>query len=443
MVGATLRLRRPADRSLRGQRDARRRRADGPTPLATPTAAAGSLAVSVTNISAEAAASRLTEAFVGHHAVLDLGGPRSPRRPTRPWRSRWPRPTIKAGSGAGIANVSIFKSEARVGLVDASNANSQASATRAFVDNNAIDQRRVNVTLDADSITEAKADIFFRSASAASPTSAVGDTIGTAAHDTEAFVGDDVTLQLTGRLTLDAPGGTSATPWSPTQRLAGRVRLGHRRDHVIDSDTARLDRQRRRRSTATSVKVEGRKRPTRPRPTSIRWDSPASSPSATSTRREGHRLGLRAGSGRPAPASRGQPLDGDHDRLGAGIDVDADLTSTVTAIADSWRGFASVGGSTNAIADARRRRRGPRSALGRPEAQSGDVDVLASSSARQGGARPARIAAFARRGAANADADFNARRRAGGGLERRRGAAAAAREASTWPPGRTTTGPSS
>jgi hypothetical protein len=84
----------------------------------------GSLAVNVDNIESEATASRLTEAFVGQHAVVDLGVASLTATADTSMILPLAEATISTGSGAGIANVNFLTVTSRVGLVDAGDAGS-------------------------------------------------------------------------------------------------------------------------------------------------------------------------------------------------------------------------------------------------------------------------------------------------------------------------------
>ena len=206
--------------------------------LATADGGSGTLGVAVSTIKAEAAASRVTEAFVGHHADIDLGGFSLTARADATMAQPLAEATISTGSGAGLANVNVLSVEARVGLVNAIDPNSQSSATRAFIDHDAeIDA--FNLTLDADADTEAKAISTSHVTFAGLADIVAASVKAVAAHDTEAYVGDDVKLTLSGALNVDAAAATTATPLSNANSLSPGVSYQNT-DVVLllDSDTA-------------------------------------------------------------------------------------------------------------------------------------------------------------------------------------------------------------
>jgi hypothetical protein len=197
----------------------------------------GALIANVSVIRAEAAASRLTETFVGHHADIDLGGDSLTAHADMNTGAPLAEATITTGSGGGIANVSTFAVEGRVGLVDSADANSQASATRAFVDHNAAITAGA-LTLEADSNTEAEADVSQPLGFGGVVNVSLIDVKGVAAHDTDAYVGDDVTLTLSGALRIDANARTTARP--SVANNSASLGVSYAQSEVtteIDSDT--------------------------------------------------------------------------------------------------------------------------------------------------------------------------------------------------------------
>jgi hypothetical protein len=197
----------------------------------------GALIANVSVIRAEAAASRLTEAFVGHHADVDLGGDSLTAHAALNTGAPLAEATIATGSGGGIANVSDFVVEGRVGLVDSADGSSQASATRTFVGDHAVITAGA-LTLEADSDTEAQADVSQPVGFGGLVNVGLIDVTGVAAHDTEAYVGDDVALTLSGALRIDAHATTTATP--SVANHSASLGVSYAESHVttrIDSDT--------------------------------------------------------------------------------------------------------------------------------------------------------------------------------------------------------------
>ncbi|HET9217460.1 MAG TPA: LEPR-XLL domain-containing protein, partial [Terriglobia bacterium] len=174
--------------------------------IATTSGGSGSFGIDVTGITAKAAASRETEAFVGHDAQIDLGGASLTLTADTTMSEAMAQATVGGGSGAGLANIDVFEVAATVG-VDGS----QASATRAFIGDGAAILAN-NVSLFADSMTEAAATSdTFGIGGVANVT--LSEVRATAAHDTEAFVGNNVTINISGVLTIDADNQLSkATP---------------------------------------------------------------------------------------------------------------------------------------------------------------------------------------------------------------------------------------
>ncbi|MDX2378988.1 MAG: hypothetical protein QNM02_04430, partial [Acidimicrobiia bacterium] len=177
--------------------------------------------VAVTVLIADAKLSRTTEAFVGHHAILDLGG--SSLTATAKSLSALSTANASGGSG-GIVDVGTFKATAFLGsdtiFLPALPSNPQdytaarptmgtRAVTRAYVGDGA-SVIAGNVTLDADAISLATATTEFIGISFIGVK--IADTLATAAHDTDAFVGDNAFLNLTGKLSINANGSSTATP---------------------------------------------------------------------------------------------------------------------------------------------------------------------------------------------------------------------------------------
>ncbi|GGO80245.1 hypothetical protein GCM10011348_16530 [Marinobacterium nitratireducens] len=200
--------------------------------------AAAALVVTVSDIKVEAAASRETEAFIGNYADIDLTGHSISLRANTNTGSDLANAEINSGSGAGLANISLMDASARVGLVDAEDASSQASATRAYVGNH-VELDAVNLTLDADANTSADAEVDAPVTIGGIANVTLTNVIGTAAHDTEAYVGNDGDLNLTGWLKVTADAETTATP--SANRAGGSFGVDFGDTDVttlIDSDTS-------------------------------------------------------------------------------------------------------------------------------------------------------------------------------------------------------------
>ncbi len=165
----------------------------------------------VTVISAEAAASRLTEVFVDNGANLNLGGTSLIGTATTSTGAPLASAGVTKAGGGGIASVNKISVDARVGLVDANDAGSQASATRAYVGNGATIVAH-NVTLDAISNTTAEAKVHIPVALGGVVQVTLTELTGTAAHNTQASIGNNSTLTLSGALSLKADAQTTASP---------------------------------------------------------------------------------------------------------------------------------------------------------------------------------------------------------------------------------------
>ena len=242
----------------------------------------------VTDMTSLAVASRATEAFVGHHASLDLGGSAIALRADATMGEPVAFASNQGGS-AGLVSIAVFKADAIVGddmrgavtvsianpavftlgghglvvgdmvrltttgslptglsagatyyVVSATSSTFQLSSTprgppiatsgtqsgthtlyrvgrsltRAFVgDAASVTAGRLDIL--ATSTTEAKSEISFLGIAAFVGVQ-IGRTTATAAHDTEAFVGDDAILNLSGALVI------SATRRRPRRRTSTR-----------------------------------------------------------------------------------------------------------------------------------------------------------------------------------------------------------------------------
>ena len=165
--------------------------------LASATGAAGSLGVTVGIFTALATASRATEAFIGHDSVLRLGTGTAIFTASTELVDPMAQASVVSGS-ASLIDVSVFSATATVGQLGT---DGPLSATRAFVGDNASVTARA-LTLDAASRTSSDAELTTGALSFVGV--GVSDVIATAAHDTEAFIGRDVRIRLTGALVLDA-----------------------------------------------------------------------------------------------------------------------------------------------------------------------------------------------------------------------------------------------
>ena len=155
------------------------------------------LLVGVAGTSATANVTRTVEAFVGHHADVNLG--------TGALSATATSPVTKAdadsrGAGAGTVNVTALKS---LGDVD--------GLTSAYVDANAsVDAG--SLTLSATSTTTALAATNFIGFSAIAGVTG-SKTIANAGHDTVVRIGDDAVVNVgNGAITMTATGTSTATP---------------------------------------------------------------------------------------------------------------------------------------------------------------------------------------------------------------------------------------
>jgi hypothetical protein len=232
------------------------------------------------------------------------------------------------------------------------------------------------VTLDADSNTEAKAE-------SKSPVSVGGladvssaDITGTAAHDTEAYVGNDVRLTLAGRLEIDAMATTTAKPSASNNSVSVGVSYSETDvNTVIDSDTVAwignggmID--------AVSVKVKAEATHTAlAKVDTDGFSGVVSIGDLDAEAKDTGSVNVRIG-----PSGGGS--SGNRSVItttgAAGIDIDAKLTSSVTS-SPSLGSFSllSGGGTADAIATNEATVTARIGGWANLNAQSGDVDVLA------------------------------------------------------------------
>jgi len=166
-------------------------------------------------MSADAHFDRQTEAFVGHHAVLNMQGFALTLTATTTPAGPHAWAEVDGGSG-GLVSVTAFNAVATVGQAGAA-----GGATRTYIGTGA-SVSASHVTMTATSSTEAKADVSYVGIGGFVGVSA-SQTTAEAGHDTEAIVGQDTTLTLTGNLSASANGTSKATPIiSGPMRLSGR-----------------------------------------------------------------------------------------------------------------------------------------------------------------------------------------------------------------------------
>ena len=180
--------------------------------LAEASTTSGSVSVASVNVMvAEAAVAQETQGFVGHHADLNLTGILDITAKTV-FDDPVATASVTGGSG-GVVDVGVFTAKAAVGDYtandDALASYSVDSATRAFIDHDA-EVGAASIELDADSKTTSNASINFFQVGAAAATIAAADA--TNGHDTQAYVGDDADIDISGTLTIDAFGEVFATP---------------------------------------------------------------------------------------------------------------------------------------------------------------------------------------------------------------------------------------
>lgn len=205
--------------------------------------AVGGLVVSV--FEADATISRSTEAFVGHHANLQLAAAALTVSAQNPNTVA----TASASSkGGGLGSVEVFSASASVGddtvfLAPAAGAlpdGTLATAARRGVTRASIDADAVvvagDVTLDADATVTADTSVEMFSITAFLGVKA-GKTIATVTYDAEAFVGDRARLTLGGALVADADLTTHATPRIENLSVSAGVGLSaFTLRSLIDSD---------------------------------------------------------------------------------------------------------------------------------------------------------------------------------------------------------------
>ena len=202
--------------------------------------AGSAFAVSV--IDSDAKVSRTTEAFVGHHADLNLG---SGDLTLTAWSPQVRAVTTSRGTSVGvIASVSVFSADASIGddtvslpVVSAPGAYAGQgddykngrptvavrSVTRAYIgDDASVDAR--NVTLDADSDALAEATTKYAGISGFVGVK-VAETLANTNHDTEAWIGNRAAITLSGALSLSADDKLRATPTLESFDLAGLLQI--------------------------------------------------------------------------------------------------------------------------------------------------------------------------------------------------------------------------
>ena len=187
----------------------------------------------VSTVETFATASRATEAFVGTNSTLNLGGSSLTAIADTIMTTPMARAVVDGGSGAGIANVNTMQATATIGT---GTNQDQDSATRSFVGSGTT-VNAGTVTLHALSNTTADAIVDSGSGAGIADIS-ITNIFATNAHDTEAYVGDNTTLTLSGALDIKADSTVNANPKSENVSGAGLVQYGSADlKTVLDSDT--------------------------------------------------------------------------------------------------------------------------------------------------------------------------------------------------------------
>src|SRR5581483_10852044 len=168
----------------------------------------------VSELIAEAKAERQTEAFVGHHASLQLGGGSATFTADATPSSPMADALSLGESGGAVASISTYKTLATI---------DPSSAARAFVRDNA-SATAGSLTLQATSNTTANADGKFVDISGF-----LGDQVGSIeannGQNTEAYIGDDATVNLGGNLLVQATNTATVTPSISSLSLSGGVSM--------------------------------------------------------------------------------------------------------------------------------------------------------------------------------------------------------------------------
>ncbi|MEQ1826278.1 MAG: hypothetical protein ABL921_10035, partial [Pirellula sp.] len=181
----------------------------------------------VTDMIADARAERKTEAFLGHHGMLDLGSGSATfiadATPSTPMADA----ASLGVAGGSIFSISKYQTFATIG---------PNSVSRAYVGNNATVDAGT-LTLQATSNTTAKADARFVGISGFVDAQE-GTTEATNGQDTESYIGDDATITLSGALNMHANNTPLATPTISSVSLAGAVSLSFMTARTtLDGDT--------------------------------------------------------------------------------------------------------------------------------------------------------------------------------------------------------------
>ncbi|MGD8330942.1 MAG: hypothetical protein PVJ49_16045, partial [Acidobacteriota bacterium] len=378
--------------------------------------AAASLVVTVSDIKVESAASRMTEAFVADYSHVDITGHSMTVWAKTDTGEALANAEINSGSGAGLANIALMDAAARVGGVndngtpdDPSDDTGQASATRAYVGNNVVIDA-VDLKLDADANTSADALVNAPVTIGGIANVTITDVLGTAAHDTEAYVGDNGDLNLSGKLEVTADATTTATPSS--NRVGGSFGVDFGDTDIktlIGSDTSAwigdgtdVD------ATTVKLKAEATHNATA-KTSSVGIAGILSIASLDAVAKDTGSVNVRIGSTGAGDSNDRTKITTTQTNVdGVGIDVDAKLTSNVVAT-PSAANFGLVGAAgVKATADSEAAVTGRIGGYADLEAQAGDIDILIDLVGVARGAAMATAAGFAGVTVSTADVDFNA-----------------------------------
>ncbi|MGD8349442.1 MAG: hypothetical protein PVI79_09415, partial [Gammaproteobacteria bacterium] len=186
---------------------------------------------SISELESRALASRETMAFVGNDSALHLGTHSLTAVADTVLNTPMANASIDSANGAGLVAVTDLNATATIGA-----GTGQVSATRSYIGDNT-NVTAGTVSLNAVSDTEAEATVDAIGAAGLVNVSAT-NIVATAAHDTQAYVGDGAMLTLSGGLNIFAGSHVTASPSSGGFSFGGALTYGSTDiKTVLDSDT--------------------------------------------------------------------------------------------------------------------------------------------------------------------------------------------------------------